>query len=112
MPVFPCKHPTCFNLLPRPGYCPNHADKAPSRYEETDKRYDQEKRDTASRAFYNSAAWHRVRKQVLVKNPICFRCKRAFATDVHHMLPLRERPDLALDITNLRGVCKRCHTRL
>ena len=31
------------------------------------------------------------------------------ATMVHHKAPLRERPDLALDLNNLMSLCDRCH---
>ena len=30
---------------------------------------------------------------------------------VHHMIPLEERPDLALDLDNLRSLCSECHNR-
>lgn len=33
------------------------------------------------------------------------------ATMVHHMIPLEERPDLALDLDNLRSLCDECHNR-
>lgn len=28
---------------------------------------------------------------------------------VHHRLPIEQRPDLRLDITNLESLCNQCH---
>ncbi|MDL2317673.1 HNH endonuclease [Eubacteriales bacterium OttesenSCG-928-A19] len=33
------------------------------------------------------------------------------ATLVHHVVPVTERPDIALDIDNLRSLCDPCHNR-
>ncbi|MBQ8954820.1 MAG: HNH endonuclease [Clostridia bacterium] len=30
---------------------------------------------------------------------------------VHHIIPLEERPDLALNIDNLRSLCNECHNK-
>ncbi len=30
---------------------------------------------------------------------------------VHHIIPISERPDLALNLSNLRSLCYECHER-
>ena len=30
---------------------------------------------------------------------------------VHHIIPLSERPDLALSLSNLRSLCNECHNK-
>lgn len=30
---------------------------------------------------------------------------------VHHIIPITERPDLALNLSNLRALCYECHER-
>lgn len=50
--------------------------------------------------------WRELRAQVLREEPICCvpGCGRV-STQVDHVLPLKLRPDLALERTNLRGIC-------
>ena len=61
--------------------------------------------------------WKRVRRLVLVRDPLCrdpshaVSGRQAVSTQVDHILPLRERPDLAYTLENLQGLCARCHTR-
>ena len=72
--------------------------------------------------FYNSKAWLVLadgRKQA--DSYLCCDCmerKKAGgygrvrdAEVVHHVIPRSERPDLELDIDNLRSLCKICHNR-
>ena len=74
-------------------------------------------------AFYTSSAWLRLRAEVLAadKNE-CQRCRaRGWyrrANTVHHVNPVRERPDLALSLwytagggrkRNLVSLCHACH---
>ena len=30
---------------------------------------------------------------------------------VHHVIPVEERPDLALNLSNLRSLCNECHNK-
>ena len=72
--------------------------------------------------FYHSAAWKRVRAVALQRDGgMCQDCmdrlragygiKPNRAQMVHHIIPLSERPDLALNLSNLRSLCSECHNR-
>lgn len=71
--------------------------------------------------FYHGRPWKKVRAQRLeMDNYICCDCMERFrltgekprpATMVHHVIPRKERPDLALDLGNLRSLCDICHNR-
>ncbi len=41
---------------------------------------------------------------------VCRSCGQP-ATDLDHVLSVRDRPDLRLDVTNLRPLCHACHSR-
>lgn len=72
--------------------------------------------------FYNRAAWKDVaaRRRIMDLH-LCVDCVERFerggsegvrdAAMVHHVLPLDQRPDLALDIHNLRSLCNACHNK-
>ena len=70
--------------------------------------------------FYATAGWHRVRAAALERDcGMCQSCMRKFedgiikrprrAEMVHHKIPVRERPDLAMELDNLVSLCNRCH---
>ena len=72
--------------------------------------------------FYHTAAWKRARAAALMRdNGMCQACMDRLragygirprrATMVHHIIPLEDRPDLALDLSNLRSLCAECHNR-
>lgn len=72
--------------------------------------------------FYHRAAWKRVRAMALQRDcGMCQDCMDRFragygirphrAQMVHHIIPVEERPDLALDLNNLRSLCNECHNR-
>lgn len=75
-----------------------------------------------SKPFYHTAAWKRVRAAALMRdNGMCQACMDRLragygirprrAEMVHHIIPLEERPDLALDLNNLRSLCNECHAK-
>lgn len=81
------------------------------------------------RKFYNSYAWHKLRKQVYERDKECQECKRngRVAIDVyelsnngrkviklvaHHRKELEHYPELALDINNIEMVCVECHEKI
>lgn len=58
--------------------------------------------------------WFRVRDQTVAEEPVCWLqlegCTGASQT-ADHVLTVRDRPDLALVRSNLRGVCHSCNRR-
>lgn len=67
--------------------------------------------------FYNFSQWIRKRQVILKRdNYLCRECSRygksTLANIVHHIIPLEEREDLALDNRNLVSLCERCHERM
>lgn len=75
-----------------------------------------------SHAFYHSTAWKAARKARLeIDGGMCVECMAEFyrgerrhpkrAVMVHHVLPITERPDLALDLENMRSLCDMHHNR-
>lgn len=62
-----------------------------------------------------SSRWLRLRAWYLARHPLCERCKLAGrirpATEIHHKIPRREAPHLALRSSNLEALCKPCHSR-
>jgi 5-methylcytosine-specific restriction endonuclease McrA len=67
----------------------------------------------ADRDFYKSPPWRGTRACKLRLNPCCEDCERrglvVVATQVHHKIDRKERPDLALDLDNLESLCAACH---
>jgi 5-methylcytosine-specific restriction protein A len=63
----------------------------------------------------SSARWKKVRALHLAREPLCQDCAEHGvaepAAQVHHMIPVAERPDLAFDRENLRSLCTTCHAR-
>lgn len=64
--------------------------------------------------FYHTPAWRKVRKLALQRDHrlcqlrLSKDCTR-IATEVHHIKPLEEFPELALDLSNLTCACWNCH---
>jgi 5-methylcytosine-specific restriction enzyme A len=80
------------------------------------KLYEQQPRRREDGAWYRRLPWYGpggVREAKLKLNPTCEDCLQrgrvVVATEVHHVIPRKERPDLALDLANLRSLCKPCH---
>lgn len=67
-----------------------------------------------SHAFLCSQQWLALRMKVLANHPLCVECRKhnivKAATDVDHIAPRSDRPDLALAEHNLQPLCKRCHS--
>jgi 5-methylcytosine-specific restriction protein A len=57
-------------------------------------------------------AWGRLRRRFLKAHPWCCveGCRRR-ANEVDHIESFRGKPELRLEWTNLRSMCKRCHSR-
>ncbi len=61
----------------------------------------------------NTRAWRKLRDQVVREEPTC-RLRLAgicttVSTTADHIVPVTERPDLALERTNCRGACQPCN---
>lgn len=62
--------------------------------------------------FYQGRPWKLVRVHVLQRDHYqCQVCKKAWANTVHHIIPREERPDLALEESNLQAICALCHNQ-
>lgn len=69
--------------------------------------------DKKADPFYLSRGWRRLRLDALQRDHyLCQRCGRRAATVVHHIIPVRERPDLKRELSNLECVCDACHNAL
>lgn len=74
--------------------------------------YQRERRATANRSMYRTAAWRSLRKLQLEEYPVCKSPGCAHpASVVDHVIPHRGRNDLFFDQANLQSLCKRCHDR-
>lgn len=71
-------------------------------------------KDLPGDPFYWGHRWRKVRLIVLRRQPLCVVCMENGvtmpSTEVDHIKPRRDRPDLAYDLDNLRGLCKSCHS--
>jgi 5-methylcytosine-specific restriction endonuclease McrA len=67
------------------------------------------------RQFYSTPRWRRFRKRILAVNPWCVFCheggSHVLAKVVDHIMPRKDRPDLAYVASNCRGLCVSCHNR-
>jgi 5-methylcytosine-specific restriction endonuclease McrA len=85
-----------------PVHRPRHGSAA-----ETAKAYDAWRGSPESRGY--DAAWRKVRASHLRTEPLCRFCRAAGllvpAEVVDHIEPIAARPDLRLDMTNLRSLC-------
>lgn len=78
---------------------------------DTGKQYDKQ-RPSSSKRGYNRA-WRKLRRMFLSLHPFCEFCKPKLtaATEVDHIQPVSDHPELRLVVTNLRSLCKPCHSR-
>jgi hypothetical protein len=59
-------------------------------------------------------AWRRLRDRVVFEEPMCtlrYDCCTGASQTADHIIPVIERPDLALERGNLRGACHACNIR-
>ncbi|HOK59588.1 MAG TPA: HNH endonuclease signature motif containing protein [Candidatus Dojkabacteria bacterium] len=67
---------------------------------------------------YNTGRWREMRVMYLMKQPICEVCKKEFAVEVHHKIPISTGVDrseilkLGFDADNLMALCSNCHRRI
>lgn len=96
MPIRPPVH--------RPAYLPSP--------EQARKQYDTWRGSPSRRGYGRD--WQKVRAAVLAEEPLCRVClaqgRVTETTEVHHELPICDRPDLRLVRSNLQGLCKPHHS--
>jgi len=65
--------------------------------------------------LYHSKPWYDMREYILYRDKFCRICSTeehpVVCTEIDHIIPIRERPDLRLDPSNLQGLCAVCHGR-
>lgn len=72
--------------------------------------------------FYKTRAWRAARQMALIRdNFMCVMCVKDVACGVrrrprgaqmvHHIVPIKDRPDLALELDNLQSLCNDCHNK-
>ena len=112
-PPRPCMVQGCRGFSTGNGYCKEH------QYIPKDKQSAREKgtadrRGTAAERGYDGQ-WQKVRWLKLRTNPLCEECEKRGrvvpAKEVHHIQPIKERPDLRLSVENLQSLCVPCHDK-
>lgn len=63
----------------------------------------------------NTAAWRHLSLKVRTEEPWCRPCREADrytpCVDADHIVPVKDRPDLALVQSNVQPICRPCHNR-
>lgn len=107
----PCKHGGCRALAATGSrFCSAHANQPAAT-----RPYDKWRGSPASRGY--DADWRRVRKLALERDHhLCQDCLAAGrltpAAEVHHEVPIELDRSRRLDLTNLRCLCKPCHSAI
>jgi 5-methylcytosine-specific restriction protein A len=103
-----CAHPTCPALVPdgTGSRCPTHQAAAAAERRAADRR----RNATDPFRIYGTPEWRTFRASVLAARPWCVDCG-AVATDVDHLVPVREAPARAFDASNVVPRCHPDHSR-
>lgn len=114
-PMRECRKIGC-HVLTRETYCKKHREEKQDREAQRQRCYDRKNRDAKSAAFYKSKQWQKARAlSIAAHYGLCQDCLAQgtvkTADMVHHVKPLREFPELALDQSNLRPLCNQCHAK-
>lgn len=100
-----CRYPGC-NQLVENGYCEKH--KQPVTQQEID-------RHTHDNKVYGNTAWRRLRRIKLNADPLCEQCLGENivvpATQVDHIIPVSQQPELKLCYENLQSLCETHHSQ-
>jgi len=105
-PAHPCKHPGCPGLT-HGEYCDKHAPLYPDRKRRKYRLKDPRPSIYARKGY--GPDWRRIRLAFLKAHPICEYCGRQKATQVHHILAVREGG--TYEEHNLEACCQTCHNR-
>ncbi|WP_418186746.1 HNH endonuclease [Aliarcobacter lanthieri] len=102
-----CNKHSFYNAIENPNGCPLCK-------KENDKIYDSELRAKDRKKIYNSKNWKDIRKKALLRDDyMCVICKskgiETIATEVDHIIELKENISKAYDLNNLQSLCHGCH---
>lgn len=101
-PKRPCNHIGCPKTVSS-GYCEEHKKQA-NKY-----------RGSFRERGYDSR-WDKIRRMKVRQDPLCEICKQEDRLTpveiVHHIKKVTDRPDLLLDMDNLKSVCRACHAKI
>jgi 5-methylcytosine-specific restriction protein A len=59
--------------------------------------------------FYTSTAWRKTRTTARNRDQQCTNCGTTNNLTVHHIIPIKQAPHLALHLDNLTTLCRSCH---
>jgi 5-methylcytosine-specific restriction protein A len=67
--------------------------------------------------IYNTQRWLKLRKEILMKQPLCQKCNSKLSEHVHHIDSFmnyagNERLNVAYNSDNLQALCSECHSRM
>ena len=102
-----CRYPGCYEIV-EGRYCDRHG-----RQVEREKQKRMDDQSVMVRKIRDSNRWARLSRRYLALHPVCEapECGQP-ATEVHHVRPLREAPQLAFCMSNLMALCHACHARI
>jgi len=95
----PCSEPGCSTLVSS-GRCIKHT------------RVQELRRGTTTERGYGTD-WQKLRAIKIEQDPLCqikTHCDGTVATEVDHIIPIEDRPDLRLEWSNLQSACKACNS--
>ena len=103
-----CKEPGCVAYAAvGSAYCKAHGVIRMREY-----RSSEHKKEAAR--LYRTGQWQALRRQQLTMKPLCAECLRAgkytLASEVDHVIPHRNDPQLFFDPANLQSLCRSCHS--
>lgn len=114
----PCAHPGCGALVRGKAYCEPHQVKADERRAEHMKTVhaDYNSRRDSSDSFYKAEAWKKLSAIYKKRHPLCVECEAQGRITpvqiVDHIKSYKTHPQLGLDWSNLRSLCRSCHMRV
>ena len=89
-----------------------HCDKCAVHAEDNSKVYDTNIRDKRSTRFHHSKEWKRLRDLKMgAEHGLCELCGEP-ATEVHHIVSIRDDWSKRLVYSNLQALCHSCHMRI
>lgn len=110
----PCNKAGCDKLTrDKDGYCDDHKYVMEEKLAAKRRRFDKNRGSSYSRGYDHK--WRKLRKYKIERDPLCEECKEngklVPADEVHHIEPIKERPDLRLKLFNLKSLCIDCHNK-